>query len=545
MLHQPVSPLTTHLPLHPSHPHTAPASEELSDFLLSLSSSPIGPHQGPGAAFDNLLLAAATAQAPGMTRHHLQHSSWLGNGGKSFQMPRSERLRMAARVGTGAVTPPSDQEGEKEEPDKQEEEVQEKEEKDEKVGEDAAHGPLSGLRARTPPTPPQAPEAKRARAATGVRAPELREALEALPAATSASTPPRITSLRNAVAEKAPAAAASTGLSVQTEEEVQVKCMARTRIPTAYGPVFLHVYHNNQDGKEHLAIVSDPMQLESSADGVEDYVPIRSHTLDVQWREGETARERITRGAYVSRLSGSSAERAPVPTQPRKLDDAPLVRIHSECFTGETIGSLRCDCGEQLDSALSLIAHAPGRRGVVLYLRQEGRGIGLLEKVRAYNLQDLGLDTVQANLALGRGEDERTYGVAAAMLRDLGVAGEGIRLLTNNPNKVDAMQQEGISVQERVPMVPRDWQARDALSHPQPHSRSHPHAGDLLPTAPHTPNPDSPINAWDTRTKGATIVGGGVVRSEELEKYLRTKVMRMGHLLDLPTVPSAARENGA
>ncbi|KZT60724.1 GTP cyclohydrolase II [Calocera cornea HHB12733] len=350
---------------------------------------------------------------------------------------------------------------------------------------------------------------------TGVNAPQLRSALEALPAvltladiAAGAFT----VAARNAALAAANAKAAAA-LKVQeeglTEEDVEVRCMARTRIPTAYGPVFLHVYHNNRDGKEHLAIVSDPAQLEADAPAngqKQQFVPIRSHTLDTQSHDGETAQERITRGAYVSRLSRTAASASAVPSARTELSDSPLVRIHSECFTGETLGSLRCDCGEQLDSALSLIAHAPGRRGIVLYLRQEGRGIGLLEKVRAYNLQDLGLDTVQANLALGRGEDERTYGVAAAMLRDLGVGSEGIRLLTNNPSKVAAMQREGIEVTERVPMVPRDWQLRSAAPHAE----------------------------WEMRSRGATAVGGGVVRSEELEKYLRTKVERMGHLLELP-----------
>ncbi|KZP00185.1 hypothetical protein CALVIDRAFT_510227 [Calocera viscosa TUFC12733] len=344
-------------------------------------------------------------------------------------------------------------------------------------------------------------------------------------ASSPAGSPPREPSAP-VLPAKPSSSSSSEAATPPAAQEVQVQCMARTRIPTAYGPVFLHVYHNNLDGKEHLAIVSDPAQLDTPAAADTDFVPIRSHTLDARWHDGETAQERITRGAYVSRLSGHSALPAPVPLSPAPaLADAPLVRIHSECFTGETLGSLRCDCGEQLDAALSLIAHSPGKRGIVLYLRQEGRGIGLLEKVRAYNLQDLGMDTVQANLALGRGEDERTYGVAAAMLRDLGVGSAGIRLLTNNPSKVHAMRKEGIEVPERVPMVPRDWQLRDAASHT--------HALPL--TAPQTPDPAAlGESGWDARSKGATIVGGGIVRSEELERYLRTKVERMGHMLDLP-----------
>jgi len=124
----------------------------------------------------------------------------------------------------------------------------------------------------------------------------------------------------------------------------------------------------------------------------------------------------------------------------------PLVRLHSECLTGDVFGSLKCDCGPQLREALRLIGEAGG--GILLYLRQEGRGIGLVNKLRAYALQDRGLDTVDSNLRLGFEDDERDYAHAAAILRSLGI--EEVRLLTNNPRKVDALQAEGIRVADRV-----------------------------------------------------------------------------------------------
>jgi GTP cyclohydrolase II len=126
----------------------------------------------------------------------------------------------------------------------------------------------------------------------------------------------------------------------------------------------------------------------------------------------------------------------------------PLVRLHSECLTGDVLGSLKCDCGPQLDSALAAIA-ASGW-GILLYLRQEGRGIGLVNKLRAYALQDQGFDTVDSNLRLGFADDERDFTVAARMLSAL--AQEEVRLLTNNPRKVEGLEAAGIRVSERVPL---------------------------------------------------------------------------------------------
>lgn len=160
------------------------------------------------------------------------------------------------------------------------------------------------------------------------------------------------------------------------------------RIPTRYGTFELVLYRADHDNKEHLAFVMGNA------------------------RDGENV----------------------------------LVRVHSECFTGDVLGSLRCDCGEQLDRSLQMIGRA--KRGVLLYLRQEGRGIGLLDKLRAYNLQDAGLDTVEANLRLGHRADERDYTVAALMLRDLGI--RSVSLITNNPTKIKELRHLGITIRHRT-----------------------------------------------------------------------------------------------
>ncbi|KAK2764398.1 GTP cyclohydrolase II [Arachnomyces sp. PD_36] len=272
-----------------------------------------------------------------------------------------------------------------------------------------------------------------------------------------------------------------------------VECVVRARIPTTTGAeMFLHLYKNDADEKEHLAIVFGNT--------------IRSRSLD-SVREGETEMDRMIRGAYVGRLrpgrlssrvdeedkSQSGGKGGAVAdagdrlveealkangTAPVKETQTPLVRIHSECYTGETAWSARCDCGEQLDEAARLMSLQPPQQqssdsehssqncspgGVIIYLRQEGRGIGLSEKLKAYNLQDLGSDTVEANLLLRHPADARSYGLATAMLVDLGLGVDssngGISLLTNNPDKVRAVEgpNREVVVKERVPMIPLAW----------------------------------------------------------------------------------------
>ncbi len=131
-------------------------------------------------------------------------------------------------------------------------------------------------------------------------------------------------------------------------------------------------------------------------------------------------------------------------------DGAPvLARVHSECLTGDALFSQRCDCGAQLENAMQKIAREG--RGVLLYLRQEGRGIGLINKVRAYRLQDAGADTVEANHELGFDADQRTYSMCRPMLSHLGIT--KLMLMTNNPRKVDALEKDGVTVVERIPLV--------------------------------------------------------------------------------------------
>ena len=149
--------------------------------------------------------------------------------------------------------------------------------------------------------------------------------------------------------------------------------------------------------------------------------------------------------AYKDRVTGTDH----LAVVSGEIADAPLVRVHSECLTGEAFGSLKCECGPQLDAALDTIAE---NGGIVVYMRgHEGRGIGLINKLRAYSLQESGLDTVDANLALGLPADARDYAAAAGILADLGV--ERVRLMTNNPDKVDQLREFGLDIVEQVPLL--------------------------------------------------------------------------------------------
>jgi GTP cyclohydrolase II len=169
-----------------------------------------------------------------------------------------------------------------------------------------------------------------------------------------------------------------------------------------------------------------------------DYVT--SCTLPTPWAQ-------FTLHAFVEHATGK--EHLAMTLGDLATNEAPLMRIHSECLTGDVMFSQRCDCGAQLEGALKKIA-AEGR-GILLYLRQEGRGIGLVNKIRAYRLQEAGADTVEANLQLGFHADARNYELVQPMLAHFGIG--SVRLMTNNPRKIDALTKLGFDVAERVPLL--------------------------------------------------------------------------------------------
>lgn len=502
---------------------------------------------------DPIVLAASLSSGPQVTRHHFHHTfsdpESARMSGHSQQMPVSERLRQARMAAAPATRSTFE----------------------------AEHESNAILHSK------QAPRSVRLQREKEERARALAEA--ATTAAPSVPAAPATASATMVRPETVP----PTKLSIPLE----VRCCARTRVPTPHGEVFCHLYRNNHDNKEHMALVVDPAQNNTDIQAQQQQGllrrsrPIRSRTLDAVWSENETTMERLVRGAYVDRLSEThQVASVPEPVATFDGDDphtpAPLVRIHSECYTGETIGSQRCDCGEQLDEALRLISTSTSQaadgqmvapRGVVVYMRQEGRGIGLLDKLMAYNLQDMGHDTVSANVLLGHLPDARRYDISSAILRDLGI--NSCRLLTNNPEKMQAMEEEGIQVTERVPMVPRMWRYHEHTCTRQRQSRRS--APSRLLQGPRRSRPNSVISqaldgsaehgmladdsdhAWEDddaeasdesahsfhsytlRNNGATLIGGSVTRGNDLEKYLRTKIERMGHLLQEPGAASAPR----
>ncbi|KAF9130867.1 GTP cyclohydrolase II [Mortierella sp. 14UC] len=359
-----------------------------------------------------------------------------------------------------------------------------------------------------------------------------------------------------AVSTSSPATTTDAG---STKEPV-AWCTARARIPTPDGSeYFLHIYENSQDKKEHLAFVFGDSIRSRSLDKVQpnetemDRVKRGAYTGRLQpiaaavnavdtdvdhsltalplFQEQEqttimTAAEITTATKVLSAdstiattstttMAATAATITPsAATLMEQVDQkedtvmtmvtpsTPLVRIHSECFTGEIGHSARCDCGEQLDEAIRRMKEEGA--GVVVYLRQEGRGIGLGEKIKAYNLQDLGYDTVMANLLLNHGADERTYEVAQGILEDLGL--DQIRLLTNNPDKIEQIERHSqIRVVERVPMMPKSWEAIELGN--------------------------EAVAAFEVK-EGA--VENKIVKGKELDRYLKVKVERMRHLIPIP-----------
>ncbi|KAI9208512.1 GTP cyclohydrolase II-domain-containing protein [Polychytrium aggregatum] len=296
--------------------------------------------------------------------------------------------------------------------------------------------------------------------------------------------------------------------TMPTRSDVQVKvdCLVKARIPTFdhRGTCWLFLYSNNQDSEEHLAIVYGDDIVSTSLEAV---------------HPGEDSPEdRIRRGAApnpptslteptLNGINGTNGTNGHI----HHHDHPPtLTRIHSACFTGETLGSARCDCAEQLADAMSLINKEGS--GVIIYLKQEGRGIGLKEKLKAYNLIDQGHDTLTANVLLGHPVDARSYEIAAAILKDLSIT--SLRLLTNNPDKISQLESQGIHIDDRIPMVPKSW--RGFLKHSQSNVSSA-----------FRPNIDPPSASPSRDASRSPAVS-------EVDEYIITKVEKMNHMLDVP-----------
>lgn len=309
------------------------------------------------------------------------------------------------------------------------------------------------------------------------------------------------------------------------EKNLEVRCEVRCRIPTKdKGEFYVHLYTNNLNNKKHLAIVAGPYIYSKSLNEI---------------RENDTDEKRMIRGATIKpniilplktidnkdilNLKADNENIYINNNKPELENKIPLVRIHSECFTSETIFSCRCDCAEQLDRSMKQIQDYGN--GVVVYLRQEGRNIGLLNKMMAYNLQDHGYDTVEANIKLNQPVDGRNYTIAARILEDLQI--NNIRLLTNNPDKIEQLTSLGVNVVERIPMIPSIWENINKHS-------------DRCNNHPHYISSDSNSNCSnDLEEDMNNLLNEPEIETEhgkltELEKYLQTKVESMHHDIPLP-----------
>ncbi|OMJ16792.1 putative GTP cyclohydrolase-2 [Smittium culicis] len=358
----------------------------------------------------------------------------------------------------------------------------------------------------------------------------------------------------------------TSGISdTSSSQPAIVNCRVKARIPYPNGHFYLHLYDNNKDKKEHLAIVFGDNIQSSSLNSIV---------------QNESDLDRKIRGA------------SDLPPKKSSLSSPPLVRIHSECYTGETVSSTRCDCGYQLAEAMRLMSLQ--NSGVIVYLRQEGRNIGLMDKLKAYNLQDMGHDTVNANLLLNHPADGRSYDIAQAILNDFAIS--DINLLTNNPDKISKISHNSnINVVSRVPMIPSWWLNSENSDHMETFSgiESHlPHPSNdlntLVSNSPLNTSTDSSTPPNETSNPNSKLAPATTYLSQyhnnslldhndsasldsdqetlpasraistppylpstnyssyhrhlnssknsmaEADRYLLTKALKMGHILDIP-----------